>query len=563
MKYSVSGKSKYGETSIIGKGAFAANAGLTLIEVLIAMVILLLGVYAVLKIFPAGLAVIEADRQRSVANSLAQAELERCKLLAENLYSLPEAIVAMDYDGNAITDYDPGDLTPAQEDYFTSGDRQPLWQPDSTYLPRVIIGEKTLIPAATGGIQLPFYLLQFAPLNSLTTGVVLQIYDATTFTRVGTTPLAQQYNVDNASGVFTLNVGYDSRYFAVSYSWIGTDGIVRNVIAESEQLVSGTFIVDAAGDALFQQLIPASEKVYLLYEDVTPAAPAASGEYRRAPTSLTTGIINFYSSDIGKAIGINYRVADWGIIREDYQIPASSAIPVRVAASGGIKGPGYTNPPRQPEEQLLPDGVNYVLAIDLVTGDIYGDIASDPTSLGNLVVDYRTGTIRFPTSTSSRTVRIYYRGRRDWMVQVQKAAAGYALSSTAGYDSFTWAGGKTLMFAPSEVGKTVSISYYRDVDGNQDGDYLDTEDSLRQYVTDELTTIEVGGAAAFCTGNYERPSQYNSFLVKGLSLTARAVWAGPGKSTVPIGRSLSGRQELLNETWLQNRVSSLLTGPMH
>jgi|WetSurMetagenome_2_1015567.scaffolds.fasta_scaffold42381_2 prepilin-type N-terminal cleavage/methylation domain-containing protein len=545
-----------------------SQSGLTLIEVLIAMVILLIGIYAVLKIFPAGFAVIEESRQRSVANSLAQGELERCKLLADNLYSLPEAIVATDNNGAPLTDYDPRDLTPAQTDPDLGA--HPVWQPDSVFLPRTILGERTMIPAASGG-QIPFYLLQFAPIADFVTGTTLQVYDANPFVRVTGTPGPRQYTVDNAAGAFTF-VGYDNRYFTVTYSWLGTDGIVRNVIGESDQVASGGFTLKAKTDnpLLFQQVVPQSERVYLLYNATASDPPAASGEYYLDNTSLMTGKIKFSSADIGKAIGINYRVADWGILREDYEIPTNSSA-VRVAVSGGIKGPGYTNPPRQTAEEKLPDSTNFVLAINLSDGiTVYGDATSNASD-HRLTVDYRAGAIRFPASATG-TMRIFYRGQRDWIVQVQRAAASYSLGAAADYNTFRWPhptdsdpkNRKILNFAPSEAGKTISLSYYRDVDVDGNGSFTDAGDIPHQYVTDELENIALDGTVTFCqpADNHVQPSALNSFMVKGVSLTARVVWAGGGKSTVLSTHSSSGRQEYLNEAWRQVRASALLTAPV-
>jgi prepilin-type N-terminal cleavage/methylation domain-containing protein len=614
MSYSAIGKSKYDVAPPIGKRGLSANAGLTLIEVLIAMVVLLIGIYAVLKIFPAGFGIIEASRQRSVANSLAQSELERCKLLAES-GNLPEAIIATKYNGEVINDYDPRYLNPVQTNYYdpTHTDPthpQPLWEPDSVYLPRTIIGERTLIPASGPG-QYPFYMLNFAPLDYLETdpaNILLQVYDANPFTRTTGTPTTQQYAVDytgSNSGVFTFDSGYNNRYFTVTYSWVNTDhGIVHTVIGESDKVEydgsSYRFTAQAKldmSDPTKFQMIPGSEKVYLRYDDVTPSDPV-SGQYKRNPTSFMTGKISFSADDIGKAIGINYRVADWGILKEDFEIPPANSpgTQVQVAVLGGIKGPGYTNPPRQPNEQFLrypvdmtddPLGsTNCIIAIDLTSGQIYVD--RDTQSMANLLpqvppdlnplinrANYRAGTFYIPNTDSvPHVVRVYYRGEKDWIVQVQKAASSYGLSTAISYNAFKWLTPtdittppgeldkhKILQFARPEAGKTVALSYYRDEDVNKNGDFTDAGDISRQYVTDELVNIATDGKAYFCQkGNqYVRPSANNSFTARGVSLTARAVWAGSGRSIVLDTRTFSGRKEYLNEVWLQSRANGMLT----
>ena len=180
--------------------------GFTLIELLIALVVLMIGVYAMFLIFPRGHAVIEASIQQTTAAQLADAELARWKLDPE---TLADAVVATDYTGNAIAPtltnavdttarpnltellvygdqasliqkypdyhrlalspgdiqgldklsrpfiYSPTDLTPTAFDgaqrpknYTDSlhdlnlSSLHPNWEPNSLYLPRTIIGER-------------------------------------------------------------------------------------------------------------------------------------------------------------------------------------------------------------------------------------------------------------------------------------------------------------------------------------------------------------------------------------------------------------------------------------
>lgn len=77
----------------------ARNRGFTLVEVLIALVILLIGIYAMMAIFPRGYSAMTASEMRTIGSQLAEAELARWKLAPE---TLPDAIVATDYDGALI-----------------------------------------------------------------------------------------------------------------------------------------------------------------------------------------------------------------------------------------------------------------------------------------------------------------------------------------------------------------------------------------------------------------------------------------------------------------------------
>ena len=180
--------------------------GFSLIELLIAVVVLMIGIYGMLRVFPSGYTAVEATQQQTTAAQLGDSELARWKLDPE---SLPDAILATDYSGKLIratltnsvdtlsgkqtdrippyltystkaavvpdtTDYrpkvvserelalldqnarpflyTPTDITPS---VFDTVQRAPLdqggpysiathpnWEPNSLYLPRTVVGER-------------------------------------------------------------------------------------------------------------------------------------------------------------------------------------------------------------------------------------------------------------------------------------------------------------------------------------------------------------------------------------------------------------------------------------
>ena len=204
----------------------ARRSGFTLVELLVTLVVLLIGIYGMLRIFPRGYSAIEVGQQRTTAAQLAEAEIARWKLHPE---SLPDAIVATDYDGNLIGAtiagnaetlkslfvygemaglmpgvtsyqsvtlpmgevqvanldyfartliYDPLDLTPSQFDAAQAAmlpseparpnTLHPNWEPNSLYLPRTVIGERIDIRRlGRTTLGVPFYLLSHAPLDPL------------------------------------------------------------------------------------------------------------------------------------------------------------------------------------------------------------------------------------------------------------------------------------------------------------------------------------------------------------------------------------------------------------
>jgi prepilin-type N-terminal cleavage/methylation domain-containing protein len=141
------------------------EAGFTLVEVLVALVVLLIGAYVALRIFPSGFAAIERARQESLAARLADQEIQRWQLA---MGSLPEAIVW------AYTDLTTGELT-----YRTEYDSEdvlpnagnPNWEPNSAYRPRTVLGEVLAVgdvtDPGTGGIKVPLCRLRFGPLQHL------------------------------------------------------------------------------------------------------------------------------------------------------------------------------------------------------------------------------------------------------------------------------------------------------------------------------------------------------------------------------------------------------------
>lgn len=202
-------------------GGSQRRRGFTLIELLVALAVLVVGIYAMLRVFPPGYQTIEAGEQQTVAAQLADAELARWRLDPE---TLPDAIIGTDYQGNQIPAtlvgtevtlgpllvvgdplpgqenytvytltttqlatldqtgrgllYMPTDLTPARFDgaqlpRLAGHTRAPAmvhpnWQPNSMYLPRTIIGERVDIRQVALDQQgVPFHLLSHAPVDAL------------------------------------------------------------------------------------------------------------------------------------------------------------------------------------------------------------------------------------------------------------------------------------------------------------------------------------------------------------------------------------------------------------
>jgi hypothetical protein len=76
------------------KAGRSLNAGTSLIELLVVIVVFLIGILAIAQIFPGGLHILATTRNNTVSNTLGHEELERERAFAN---SLPEQIIGLDY----------------------------------------------------------------------------------------------------------------------------------------------------------------------------------------------------------------------------------------------------------------------------------------------------------------------------------------------------------------------------------------------------------------------------------------------------------------------------------
>lgn len=153
------------------------TAGTTLLEVLVVIVIFLVGILAIVQVFPKGFQILLLSRSASVANSLAKTEVER---LRANSSQLPEAVVSMRLDGTIDTTRTMRDLGPAGTALQANGNLilndQSLG--DWAYFTgannmRHVIGEGQRVPApryvgasrANAAYHGGLMLLQFAPVD--------------------------------------------------------------------------------------------------------------------------------------------------------------------------------------------------------------------------------------------------------------------------------------------------------------------------------------------------------------------------------------------------------------
>ncbi len=194
--------------------------GFTLVEVLVAVIILLIGVVAALRIFPPGFRALTESQETNRAMATMQAQIAEFQNHPE---SLPDAILPVDYSSteslNWMKNFDFNDLSPI--DYQGNPDKWlsslkmpmsgsssswPLWEPISVRAMRRIIGERVVIPSdLTNKKHVATVIV--APLNSavltvdntadISAGMRLYLSDGTTsfFVKVVSVDSATQITI--------------------------------------------------------------------------------------------------------------------------------------------------------------------------------------------------------------------------------------------------------------------------------------------------------------------------------------------------------------------------------
>ncbi len=668
-----------------GLGGRRPAGGFTLVELLVAVVVLMIGIYAMMRIFPGGFSAIEAGHHRTVAAQLAEAELARWRLDPD---TLPDAIVATDYQGrlvgvtlvNTVDNlpqlhvwgelaaatggmtyshvaldseqlrrlkeiawpliYSPNDLTPSQFNAAIGEYREPpgareatphpTWQPNSMFLPRTVIGERLDIRRLSQTVAgVPFYLLAHAPLDALRKGVeplsgvewreYVDVYDARAWQYVPgadwTADLgARQFTIDAATGHLYVGPSVDPpalvRRFKVDYTDPATRQRVFGLTLEVAAGSVGPGVpagdhpwpvvgLDGRTVAVHERLILLTEEEYEQYRpDTLTGQPLLwpRNAYYVDPETLISGRIMFspqlqldpLPTDITQ-VKVDYRVQDWQILAFDVSVPPDGVVQLPVRP---LKGPDYTNLPRQPQPQEVARAIKrfyhgpgavqprpdprvmwaYVVAVDRQTGEILTDHEgmSWPTNprerLERFRVNYRDGMLFFnygewevePTfnhdleanhwvggpgdakamhSRSGRSYRIFCRAQGDWAVQLMPAARRYARSSEPRPGGPPVAGGNGELVTYAWSAEDRRQLYFPLSEAGQvvAVDYYDDNDT---YIAGEVRRIDhrpvlLGGAAWVCQLaeplDY-RPNDWGPIAVRGISARVRVAWVAPGRT---------------------------------
>ena len=621
--------------------------GTTLIELLVVMVIFLVGILAIIQIFPKGLAILNQTRNKTIENQLVRSEIERLKGNAESLPSmiLPVNFVQSGGLVNLVADPDrnPNDLAPAGTQLMANGDVIKANGENIGYWPYVsgansarrVIGEGGSVPAPRGvGNEFGgLMLLQFGPVvynsDPIYRGLFVA-YGNDMVRRFGDPGFGRlreyEYFVDNSEEVdATIFLPRDTNlqrdYLVSMTAWVESGGFTRKVdlidipISVAPNAAGGyasyllsTFV--NAGLGTFVGVDYDSIRAARQFRQVA-AFSAFPDPYEYKLLNGDLGLLLFKPTGFnyrerrpgGRTIPlvarVNYDVYDWRIIREDFRIPQFSPFKQKLILQNLVGkerlGPDQLQGADFQFNEPASNDVSNFLVIDTQTGSILLERSQLRAGIELITVDKSAGVVTFNdgdgiaanglqgeiidplTSTvrevnmSGRSVRVLYRSKGEWSVQVMKAASRYQLAygrPSAGqcyaggsggyYNAATIAGESPnrIYFPPMDDGQVVTVGeiWYDDGSGRvksiNDQNFL-----IRSTPADPtgLPYIDIEDIVPGAVLNYTA-YHYAVKNVKGASLTVRALWNPTEFRLTADG--IANLREF--ESWMQNyrRVSS-------
>jgi len=492
-------------------------SGMTLVEVLVAMVILLVGIWAVASGFPKLFGVLAGEEKRTEMSRLAEGTVERLKT---DPYALPLAISG----GPTIHP----DSVPDDPDIATDPPNSPNSRDDILW----VGGESFVVPAVDPTTTVAVHVFNLGLAQGWAAGdpPLTAVYEVWPLT-AGT-----HFTLDTSTGVLGLLGPFSGHYAEVSYAWRDTGGGVHYVHGE---VVGDGDPVAAASATGFHSIVADSahgrgRRYYTVICAVTdpPGTFPGAGE---AVQNLYGAALLFNSVDVGKRIRIDYYLRTDPtrgnrralIMSEDRQI---SSTPATI----NLVGTGIDGTPPSP----IPGGTN-MLAVDLNNGAAYGE------GTGLVINDYGRGTVTLHAQDYEvgHTFRFYYRTTDQYTITVQKAPSlfvpivmwdAYDATGQVGlidyrvYDRFefdsngqTWTcldfttewdgGGNPVNSAVA--GQTVAVDYT----------YGGGQLAVGEMHTISASVVAVGSESGYLI-TLDNPGVENIVAVRGMSLKVRAWW---------------------------------------
>ncbi|MBI2302346.1 MAG: hypothetical protein HYU66_25865 [Armatimonadetes bacterium] len=486
-------------------------SGLSLIEILVTLAIFVIGILAVLRIFPKGLSIVTTTAERNEAVRLGEARMND---LRQRESALPELILA----AGLPTGTDPLNL--ATFGYLRLDDGSDAYRPydlDVTYgntgdeagllhrlaaRDRLIVGERALVSLGidTSGstvVSGPMpYLTLFGPIEADAGAPKLAIFrefkrvDPLELRRTVVTGASGQVyrdrpyfavvdgGVDDFTGTpaadkLLLELDSEPRLFSVKLSYVDDTGAVRwaqlapltvpgtAVGGGADNLYSVDLQLPGAGNPKVTRVIAASVSVrQVLYPSPNPGA-----RFDCDASGFAHGVLRLPPALAGETLSLEYVVDDWRNLTETLSVDVAggqiTANTLQVAARNLLQG--FT-------PILVVVSTGQRLDVDQATWDGDAGLARS----GQIPIDPAAANNQIGAPDGSQDVIVYYRREGDWAVAPTIAPRDYVLSSdvpasypvlpalvdvvrngyTSGPDVYT-----DLYFRPSEAGRTVAVSY--------------------------------------------------------------------------------------------------------
>ncbi len=353
--------------------------GFSLVEILMVLILLIVGIFAVIRLFPEGFVAINASAYSVVADSLIKRNEDNARKFGENL---PLGVVGIDpATGGIRANLVPGDLLvpfPYTENTI-NGNTGPLPEdPRFSYInaARRVLGEGFKIPppspfppdstlTSTGGYVSLYHVLYSPIYSDMPSGraaLGVAVFSGTGLQRVTFQDPPSTDNLDDLAklGAFGYGVDYDrgllhflsapyDRIFKIEFSYrTGTDTggqslpnnciyipanitpnqqLTYNLYAGAPQPAGCVFYPLPAG----AQLIPGSESLYRRFRQLLVGDPFTGDAYEFKVYDTTYGLLGFnpLASSLplpsregrGLTARVDYDVDDWTILRQDETVP--------------------------------------------------------------------------------------------------------------------------------------------------------------------------------------------------------------------------------------------------
>lgn len=439
------------------------NGGFTLVELLVAMSILLIGIYAVARGFPALFGTLESERIRTEMSRSAD---ERLADLKAAPHLLPEA----------ISGHGPDNEIFPPDEYPEASDDPDVMEGNARDDLTWIHGEVFEVPGVQPDRGVSVYPLRFGPLGIADVenpGEFVQVYRLADLRRLARTP---PLGTEPPDGYYYMAyVEEDANYFLfapsdyrelhVTYAWVDLDGVIHGVARE---VVNNRIHYDLIGEeaqglrasreeeAEFAGFVPEMMRVKgeIAYAVTVPDAeapdaypPAALPAYTVAIDPLYGATIALPAGDARRTMYVNYQLRtepDFGgnlrrvlMMMEDFEAPTDP--PYQRDLKLGLIEDEEDRPlfgTALDGEAPLPHGPAFCLIMDLTTGDTWTDaeewVTLDETT-GTLSLDWEHA--ERPLSREQargRTLRAYYRTMYEHTIAVQRAPAFFIDDTIAG-----------------------------------------------------------------------------------------------------------------------------------